>query len=126
METLVHLANIAVALEAVVLIAQQLADVHSTNLALANPHVRVIEVGDEALGCGNLSALAQRSWGRWWWLIKTPLVLVLLPLVLAPVDSRIPLSICPVLLLGLFVAICYFEKIVRENYENAGITNVTT
>lgn len=95
------------------LLGLQFLDVHSTNAALRLPWVR--EVGDEAIGLGNLSGWAQARWGRWWWLIKAPLFLVFAPLIWWPVP---PQDAAAVILL-LIAANSRFLRIIRGNYRNA-------
>lgn len=94
----------------------QILDVHSTNLALRLPWVK--EVGDEAIGMGNLSGWAQARWGRWWWLIKVPL-LIFAPLCWFPA----PWQIEPAIILLLIAANSRFLRIVRGNYRNAASTD---
>lgn len=96
----------------------QILDVHSTNLALRLPWVR--EVGDEAIGLGNLSGWAQARLGRWWWLIKAPL-LIFAPLIWTPV----PWQVWPAVILLLIAANSRFLRIIRGNYRNAASTDPT-
>lgn len=104
---------LAHALLALAFLALQVLDVISTNAALRRPNV--VEVGDEAIGLGNLVGWAMKRWGRWWWLVKIPLVLIFAPLIVTPA----PVSIEPALILLLIAANSYFLKLVRENFRNA-------
>lgn len=96
------------------LLLLQLFDVDSTILALRNPHVQVVEVGDEALGLGNLSGWAQKHWGGWWWVIKLPMA-IFIPLAAV----RLPTPAQPCIILLLVGACGYFHTITKENYRIA-------
>lgn len=91
----------------------QILDVISTNSARRLPWVR--EVGDQAIGLGNLSGLAQRHLGWWWWIVKLPLALIFAPLIWTPA----PLAVQPAIILLLLAANSYFLKITRQNFLNA-------
>lgn len=96
----------------VFLLLIQIADVHSTILALRHPWVQ--EVGDESLGLGNLSGWCQRHLGRAWPVVKAPF-LVFFPMLWTPVPDQIQVPIIGLLIL----ANGYFFQITKQNYINA-------
>lgn len=94
-------------------ISYQFFDVHSTILALRRPDVR--EVGDSALGLGNLSGWCQHHLGWAWPAMKLPVILVMAPLLW----YQAPLEIDPGIIFALVYLVAYFRRIVRQNYNNA-------
>jgi hypothetical protein len=113
---LVHrLLQITIDLLVIFLIGVQIADVHSTILALRLPWVQ--EVGDESIGLGNISGWAQRHLGPVWWVIKAPF-LTFLPMLWTPIEPEVQV---PVIML-LILANGYFFQITKQNYANARST----
>lgn len=98
---------------ACIVITVQPIDVWSTNIALKRPDV--VEQGDTELGLGNLAGWAMTRLGRFWWIIKLPLVLILAPLLWVDV----PAPVAPALILFLFAAAAYFIRITIRNFHNA-------
>lgn len=94
------------------LLGIQVADVHSTILALRHPWVQ--EVGDESLGLGNISGWCQRHLGAAWPVVKAPF-LVFVPMLWTPVPDQIQVPIIGLLIL----ANSYFFQITKQNYHNA-------
>lgn len=94
------------------LLVIQVFDVHSTILALRLPWVR--EVGDDAIGLGNLSGWCQRHLGAAWPVVKAPF-LIFAPMLWTPVPDQIQLPIIALLCM----ANGYFFTITKQNYANA-------
>ncbi len=94
-------------------ISYQFFDVHSTILALRRHDV--VEVGDEALGLGNISGWCQARLGIFWPVMKLPVIALMAPLLWV----QVPIAIEPGIIFALVYLVAYFRKIVRQNYNNA-------